>query len=595
LQILQRNYGLGDLVIIPFKCSTWAAGFLLLQRILIGLIPTFQVVITASFIDGAIAVHRGQLALLQIYPRLAVLVALVAYQRLIGSALDLANVRLGMGFQAKFRTAVTHKRVNVAYEHIENAETWDLMNRVTGEGENQIVQGFNSLLLLAGSVIRIAGLLFLLFHQVWWAAVIIPVFSVPLFALGIKGGRAAYEVNREASKFKRRHEYLGELLLSREAVEERTLFGFGPAINELWHELYEQARLMEYRIRRKWYIRMKSGSVITALTSLLIIVVLLNPVLAGVISVGMFISLVNAVFGLVEIMSWQFSGITYQLARSGEYLKDLTKFAALKESAGATELPAPEIPAFSTLEFSKVSFSYPGTDNLILNELSLRIEAGGHYAFVGVNGAGKTTIIKLLTGLYDNYSGEILLNGVELRHYSLSELKSFFNVLYQDFGRYFISLGENIALGDVRRGFDRERVEEVAAQLALEDVIAKLPRGLAAPLGRIQAAGQDLSGGEWQRVGMARAVYHPAPFRILDEPTAALDPIAESRLYQQFEQISREKTTIFISHRLGSTKLADEIFVIDGGKLAEAGSHEELMNKGGLYREMYESQRGWYS
>ncbi len=595
MQILQRKYGLKDLLIIPFQCSMWAAGFLLLQRILMGLIPTIQVVITASFIDGAIAVHKGQLALSQIYPRLAILVALVAYQRLIGSARDLANVRLGMGFQAKFRTAVTHKRTKLAYEHIENAETWDLLNRVTGDGEKQISLGFNSLLLLVSSVVRIAGLLFLLFYQVWWAALIILVFSVPLFALGIKGGRAAYEVNREASKFKRRHEYLGELLLSREAVEERTLFNFAPAVNELWHELYEQARLMEYRIRRKWYVRMKSGSVLTSLTSLLIVAVLLNPVLAGVISVGMFISLVNAIFGLVEIMSWQFTGIMDQLARSGEYLKDLTKFAALKESAGATDLPSAEVPAFSTLEFSKVSFSYPGTDKLILNELSFRIEAGGHYAFVGVNGAGKTTIIKLLTGLYDSYSGEILLNGVELRNYSLSELRSFFNVLYQDFGRYFISLGENIGLGDVRRGFEQDRVKEVAAQLALEDVIAKLPRGLAAPLGRIQADGQDLSGGEWQRVGMARAVYNSAPFRILDEPTAAFDPIAESRLYQQFEQISRGRTTIFISHRLGSTKLADEIFVIDGGKLAEAGSHEELMNKGGLYYQMYESQRGWYS
>ena len=126
-------------------------------------------------------------------------------------------------------------------------------------------------------------------------------------------------------------------------------------------------------------------------------------------------------------------------------------------------------------------------------------------------------------------------------------------------------------------------------------MVSKLPEGLDTPLGRIKEGGQDISGGEWQRVAMGRAVYNPAPVRILDEPTAALDPIAESRLYQQFEQISQGKTTVLISHRLGSTKLADHIFVIDGGTLAEAGSHGELMEQGGLYREMYESQRGWYS
>jgi ATP-binding cassette subfamily B protein len=595
LEIREKEYGILDLLAIPFRCNWAAAGFILLQRVLLGLVPTVQVIATAAFIDGVLDVYWGKGELADVYGSLLVMVALVAYNRLIWRALSLAGVRLDMGYQAGVRTAVTAKRSRLAYHHIEDAETWDLLNRVSNDGQTQILGGFNSLLTLGSSIIHISGLVVLLFSQVWWAPLLILVFSIPLFALGIKGGRATYEVNREVSKYRRRHEYLGEVLLSREAVEERALFGYGEALNEKWNEFYEKARVKQYQTQRKWYIRMKTGSVITAITSFLIVLVLLNPVLTGVISVGMFISLVNAVFGLVQVMSWDFTMVMDQLARSREFLKDLTEFAKLEETPGAVELPARVIPEFSTLEFKDVCFSYPGTEKMVLDKLSFRLDAGRNYAFVGVNGAGKTTIIKLMTGLYQNYSGEILLNGRELRTYSPSELKAFFNVFYQDFSRYYIPLGDNIALGDVNHGYDLTQIKEVVAQLDLDDVVSKLPEGLDTPLGRIKEGGQDISGGEWQRVAMGRAVYNPAPVRILDEPTAALDPIAESRLYQQFEQISQGKTTVLISHRLGSTKLADHIFVIDGGTLAEAGSHGELMEQGGLYREMYESQRGWYS
>ena len=183
-----------------------------------------------------------------------------------------------------------------------------------------------------------------------------------------------------------------------------------------------------------------------------------------------------------------------------------------------------------------------------------------------------------------------MLNGRSLREYSQGDLKAFFNVVYQDFARYYISLGQNIALGNPRKLTNGVSVQSAAAELDLVDVIARLPQGIDTPLGKIKEGGQDLSGGEWQRVAMARAVYNQAPFRILDEPTAALD-----RLYEHFEQISQDKTTIFISHRLGSTKLADQIFVIDQGRLAEQGSHDELMSLNGIYADMYESQRGWYS
>jgi ATP-binding cassette subfamily B protein len=170
-------------------------------------------------------------------------------------------------------------------------------------------------------------------------------------------------------------------------------------------------------------------------------------------------------------------------------------------------------------------------------------------------------------------------------------------VVYQDFARYHIPLKDNIALGRAGsledEGMDRS-IQEAMERVNLQEMPRKLPQGLHTPLGKIRQEGQDVSGGEWQRIAMARAVLNPAPIRILDEPTAALDPISESRLYEEFEEISRDKATLFISHRLGSTKLADEILVIGDGRVVEKGSHQELMEAGGVYAEMYEKQRSWY-
>lgn len=594
-ELEKREYGFWDLARIPFQCNPGATSFLALQYALVGIIPTIQVVVTARFIDGALGIYQGTMGFEEIYPVILALLALIAYSWVLQSLVGFANTRLRMSLQGQYRTALTDKRTRLAYHHIENPSTWDLITRASTKAEDDILNGFRNLLVIVSNVLRIAGLLLILLRQAWWAGLLIIVFSVPLFAVGIKSGQASYEVSREVSKMKRKAKYFSDVLLGRENVEERALFGYGKQVNDIWHGHYEEARIRELEMGKKWYIRMKLGSTIAALTSVVIVGILLNPVLSGMISLGMFIALVNTTFGLVDIMSWQFVGSMDHLARSKEYLKDLTNFVALGETLDSQSFPVTPPPVFESLEFKKVSFSYPGTDKLILDNISFKIEPGNHYSFVGTNGAGKTTITKLITGLYDNYSGEILLNGRNLRNYSQGELKAFFNVVYQDFARYYIPLGQNIALGNLQKVASGVSVESAVAELDLADVVAKLPEGLDTPLGKIKEGGQDLSGGEWQRVAMARAVHNPAPFRILDEPTAALDPLSESRLYEHFEKISQDKTTIFISHRLGSTKLADKIFVIDQGRLAEQGSHDHLISLNGIYAEMYESQRGWYS
>jgi ATP-binding cassette subfamily B protein len=269
----------------------------------------------------------------------------------------------------------------------------------------------------------------------------------------------------------------------------------------------------------------------------------------------------------------------------------------LSASPDALHEPDTEPIPFDSLEFRNVSFQYPSGDRLILDGLSFALESGKHYAFVGKNGAGKTTITKLLTGLYNEYEGEILINGKELREYPASTLKALFSVVYQDFAKYYVSMKDNIMVGDIAKRTDEPSPcpAAEAAQLAgLEDTIAELKDGMDTPLGKILEDGQDISGGQWQRVAIARSLISRAPVKMLDEPTAALDPISESRVYSEFEKLMQGKTTVFISHRLGSTKLADEILVIDDGKIIERGAHDELMEADGQYAEMFEAQRGWY-
>lgn len=596
MEIINKKYNLIDVIKISFSCSPQASILIMMQKVLSGIIPSLQILATARFIDTAVLVVRDGLEIKTIFPSLSYVVILIAFQWLTGDLTKLAFTRLRLAIKVKFRTAITDKRSRLEYRHIENHETWDLISRVAKEPEKLLMRAFLEILDGLSLAIRVTGVVLILVTQVWWAALIIVGVSIPLMFVAVKSGKATYEANRKASRSKREYEYLEKVLLDREAVNERTLFGFSKNLNKVWLTHHDRARKIEVHTRLKWFIRMKSSSLITATISIMVIFVLLNPVIAGVITIGMFIALVNAVFSMVQMMSWQFTHIVDQMAHHREFMKDITDFAALSECENMNALPDIETPVFESLEFIDVKFSYPGTEAVILDGVSFKITPETHYAFVGINGAGKTTITKLMTGLYDNYEGSILLNGKEIRDYSKARLKSFYSIVYQDFVRYYISLKENIAIGDInnRDNNQDEKVKNAIQSIELEGVIDNFKDGIDTNLGKIRTGGMDVSGGEWQRIAMARAIMNPAPFRILDEPTAALDPISESRLYEKFEDISIDKTTLFISHRLGSTKLADIIFVLGEGKVLSSGTHIELMENCLEYSQMYESQRGWY-
>lgn len=594
-KVLQPHkvYRFWDYIFIPFKIVPFHMTANIVNKLVTALIPSLQALLIAQFIDTANAIFQNKLSRSSIYLPLILLMLIVAYGYLNWSVMNVVNDRANMRLNEILRSEMLQQRASLKYQYIEDSETWDLISRTCGDLAGSLLAGFNSILGAVEIIIRVASILMILISQVVWASLIILIVSIPLFFLAYKGGKATYHANEVAAKYSRRASYLHEVLSGRDAVNERTLFGFTDDINMEWLEKYEAARKINLKTNIRYYIRMKGASLITVLISVIIACVLLYSVMNGYLSVGLFTGLITTSFSLVQMMSWTLANTMKQLAIQKQYLKDLTAVMNLETIPNALEQVS-YMPEFSleSIKFCHVSFRYPGTDQYILKDISFTLEKGKTYALVGTNGAGKTTVIKLLTGLYNQYDGEIYINDKPLKLYSLAQLKAIFSVVYQDFCKYAITIRQNLQLGCAGE-FSEERAFKSLEALGLLETIYRYPKRLDTPLGKI-IGDNDFSGGEWQRLALARILYTDAPVYILDEPTAALDPIMESDIYSLFHKISQNKTTIFITHRLGAAKMADKVLVIHNGRIVESGSHQELIVQNGIYAEMYNSQREWY-
>ena len=250
--------------------------------------------------------------------------------------------------------------------------------------------------------------------------------------------------------------------------------------------------------------------------------------------------------------------------------------------------------SYCDIAFENVSFRYPGTERDILKNVTFYIKEGEKTAFVGENGAGKSTIIKLLCGLYEPTAGNVTIGGVPVRELSPKLRTRLLSVVFQNFQSYQLTLRENVAFGNLKALGDDGKLRHALGLADAMDLADTQEKGLDRNLGRLERDGQDLSKGQWQRVAMARAFVSDAKYVVLDEPTASLDPLAESRMYENFARIFRERGTVLISHRLASARMADRILVLDGGRIVQTGSHGELMAEDGLYRTMFLAQSSFY-
>lgn len=596
MHLQQRKYTKIDVLRIPFSINPFLVILKLGLTVIEAIVSTFVLALaTASFVDGALAVFEGQADISSIALPLGLLLAVICFVSVSGSLSQLIGSKIKFNLDLELVPAILEVEANLAYKHIEDEESWELIERVSDEMTETFMDGISAYEEITRSLVAILSIIGLILTQIGWAALIIIAFSIPLFAISLWAGKQNYAAKVETRKYERRYSYYSDdVLTNREAVEERTLFGYVDKVNQRYHGDFEKARKIQLKVLLKTRLAMKSTSISLIIITLLTALPLIKSVIAGQVSPGMFMGIISALFGMVETLGWQLQDASKNISETELYMEDLTTLVHLEPYEGATSLPDEEAPAFESLEFVEVSFKYPKQKDYILKDLSFSIEAGQHYAFVGVNGAGKTTITKLLTGLYRDYEGDIFINGKELRLYPASTLKALFSVVYQDFSRYQISMADAIRLGDTAKQRPANHLLDAVSKSGLASVVSKLYKGADTPLGKIDRDGVDISGGEWQKVALARSLYSRAPIKILDEPTSALDPIAENHIYKKFEGLMAGKTTIFISHRLGSTKLANTILVIDKGRVAESGTHGQLIAAKGLYANMFETQKEWY-
>ncbi len=316
--------------------------------------------------------------------------------------------------------------------------------------------------------------------------------------------------------------------------------------------------------------------------------------LTGQFSIGDLTFLAGSFRRLRTLLEGLLIGFT-QTASQALYLDDLFSFFAVRPEILSPPDPRP-FPALlkQGIVFEDVGFRYPGAERWAVRNLSFTLRAGEVLALVGENGAGKTTIVKLLARLYDPNEGRILVDGHDMREYDLEQLRANIGVIFQDFVRYNMSAGENIAVGRIEARADHARIERAAERSLAREVIDKLPQQYDQPLGRRFRKGIDLSGGEWQKVAIARAYMREAQLLILDEPTAALDARAEFEVFERFKELSDGRTGVLISHRFSSVRMADRILVLADGRVESSGTHGELLAQRGRYAELFELQAAGY-
>jgi len=426
-----------------------------------------------------------------------------------------------------------------------------------------------------------------------WLLGVLVLAVVPAFLGESHFAFLGYAQNIRQTPTKRQLDYLRTLGASKESAKELRLFGLSGFLSGEYERLSNGIYDQNVRLARR---RLWAGAALSLLSTAGYYgayAYVIYRTVTGVLTWGTLQFLAGAIAGASSNIQNVFSTFS-SIADQSLFLTDLVEFLRVgpKICSKPNALPAPR-PIRDGFAFEKVTFSYPGGRRAILDGLDFRLEPGERIALIGENGQGKTTIVKLLTRLYDPTGGRILLDGVDLREYNMEDLHSQIGVIFQDFMRYELTARQNIAVGRIEASQDGE-VRRAAHKSLADEVIRKLPQGYEQLLGLRFEGGVDLSGGEWQKIALARAYFRDAQLVILDEPTASLDARSEYEVFQQFAELTEGKTALLISHRFSTVQMADRIVVLENGKIAEQGSHRQLVALGGKYAAMFELQASSY-
>lgn len=428
----------------------------------------------------------------------------------------------------------------------------------------------------------------------WFFVVLISIVAIPEFIIQTMESKVAFGIWNEESGLKKRYHYILRILEGHREHKEVKLFGLPARFLKELRKLQETFYNNNTKLAKKNYLIETLFNGFTTVVFIGIELFVILEVLARRLTVGD----ISFYTGVVNNFQNGLGGLMRNLssvADSSLYVS--TIFEVLDSKPIIQEIEKPiklDLKKPPTIEFRQVGFAYPETSHKILDDFSIKIEPGEKVAFVGENGAGKSTIIKLLARFYDIDSGQILINGVNLKDLSLDNWYKHIGVLFQDFNKYEDSARENIYLGNVEKEAKLDEIIKASISAGSHPMVQKFDQGYDQMLGRMFEGGVELSGGQWQKIALARAFFRNAPILVLDEPTASIDAKAESEIFERVEKLSKDKTVVIISHRFSTVRNADKIYVIDEGKIVESGTHQSLMKLDGQYAALFNLQAKGY-
>ena len=559
-----------------------------------GVLPAVIAYIGQLIVDGVVAAMAADNpdtkgVMLFIALEAIVVIAVAASQRGISVSQSLLRALLGQ----RVNVMILEKALTLQLAHFEDSEFYDKLTQARREASSRPLSLVNRTFGLVQNAISLTSYAVLLFAFSPWAVVILIGAGLPSFFAEAKFSNDAFRLFRWRSPDTRMQIYLETVIAREDGVKEVKLFGLGPRLLQRYRDIFKKLFVED----RKLTIRRDTWGFILGILSTAafygayawIVISTIN----GQITLGamtMYLVLFRqgqaAVGASLAAISGMYEDNLY-LSNLYEYLEQDVPV----RSGKATQGPVPE----RGLEFENVSFRYPGAQQKALSNVSFGITPGESMALVGENGSGKTTLIKLLTRLYKPSSGRILLDGLDLQDWDVDALRQRIGVIFQDFGRYQFSVGENIGAGDVRYIDDEERWKEAADTGMAAPFIEDMPEGYDTQLGRWFKGGRELSGGQWQKIALSRAFMRSeADILVLDEPTAAMDAASEAAIFDHFQSESDTKMTILISHRFSTVRAADRIIVIQDGEILEQGDHDSLMARNGQYASLFRLQAKGY-
>lgn len=578
---------------LVWTTSKWLAYAFCFLTVLAGLLPATLAYVSKLLVDGVVsarALHDPGPALNYVILEAAAVIALALVQKAIGVTQSLLRAQLGQ----RVNEMILEKALTLSLVHFEDSEFYDKLSQARRQASQRPLSLVNRTfdLLQQSLILSTYGVLLWQFSP--YAVGLLFLAGLPTFWVEARFAKSAFQLFTWRSPEARMQTYLETLIAREDYVKEVKLFGLGGLFLDryraIFHKLYAEDRALTLR-RAGWGYALGLLSTLALYGAYYWIV---QATVSGRLSLGEM-----SMYLLVFKQGQQ--AVTSSLSSIGGmyednlYLSNLYEFMAIPvENAaivGETKGPLPG----DGLRFEQVSFTYPGGQEPALQGVSFHLKPGRKLALVGENGSGKTTIVKLLSRLYTPTEGVVRLDGLDLQQWDELALRRRIGVIFQDFMRFHFQVGENIGVGDVQALEEQPRWEEAAEKARAEDIIGTLPEGYQTQLGRWFKGGRELSGGQWQKIALARAFMRTgADLLVLDEPTSAVDAKAEVEIFEHFRRVTENQMAILISHRFSTVRMADEIMVLEKGRVVEFGSHEQLLEEDGHYATLFKLQAAGY-